>query len=133
MLLFFGGDFFDCVDQLMDIEAGAPCFKERVLCDSASEVLAFARILFHGRRDEGPEPSFYVDDSIAFELLVRLRDSAGVDDELGREVAHGRQRVLGLEFPDDNGAPNLVHYLEVERPKVSVVESYEQVSAGVAV
>src|SRR5678815_924526 len=102
--------FLDGSDQLVDVESAAPGFDQGTLRDSTGEVVPFARIPFCNRGDERPLPPLYVDHFLTLQLLIGLRHCPGIDGELGREVAHRRERILVFQLSDHDGAPYLIHY-----------------------
>lgn len=64
--------------------------------------------------DEHAEASLFLDQFLVGELLVGLQHRQGIDPKLGRDIAHGRQRITFFEHAVEYHVHALIAKLAVD-------------------
>ena len=108
------------VDHVLDREAGRVRVGQHAGDEGAQPAIVLARRVGLCRRgaDERADAAARLDDAGALELRVDARDGVGVDPQLHRQLADGRQLVARLQPARGDGRAQAAFELRVNRRRV---------------
>ena len=104
-----------------------PLLREEPLAFALQQQTARAGI------DEHAAASLALDELLVDQLLIALQDRERIDPVLGRDRAHGRQRIAFLEHAVEDHGDDTVAKLAVDRLTVvplTIHHAFEERSAG---
>src|SRR4051812_8641925 len=109
----------DCITHLFECESMAIAVPQRSVGHGVGKLAPLAS--FFGpalRRDERPGTALDIDQPFSLKLPIRLLHRVRVHPDVDRELANGRQRRIRHPYSGSNAAPDLVHDLDVDGPRV---------------
>lgn len=118
-------------DKFVGAQSIASGIVQGALGDAIGKDASFGSASLSGTRIR-PLSSADVDHPLSFKVAIGLAYRIRIDPKLYGQIAHGWERIIGSQRPENKRAPDLVDYLNVDRPRVLRIQRYEH-NVGVMV